>query len=144
MATNWNEILSNTNNLNDVLTILRKVLALLENKVESVVITELQDQFEGLKLYVETLLGEVVFTTTNPSLDINNGTIQVLTLSANGILSASLQTGQSMTLLIDLNSFNLSINFRKTQDFALTSGKNLCVLFKIGNDVYITSGGAFL
>ena len=144
MATNWNEILSNTNNLNDVLAILKKILALLENKVDSVAIIELRDQFEDLKLYVENLLSEVVFTTTNPSLNINNGTIQVLTLNANGTLSASLQTGQSMTLLIDLNSFNLNVTFKKTQDFTLVNGgKNLCVLFKIGDDVYITSGGAF-
>lgn len=145
MATNWNEILSNTNNLNDVLAILKKILGLLENKVDSVAITELRGQFEDLKLYVENLLSEVVFTTINPSLNINNGTIQVLTLNANGTLSASLQTGQSMTLLIDLNSFNLTVAFKKTQDFTLTNGgKNLCVLFKIGDDVYITSGGAFL
>lgn len=104
MATNWNEILSNTNNLNDVLAILKKILALLENKVDSVAIIELRDQFKDLKLYVENLLSEVVFTTTNPSLNINNGTIQVLTLNANGTLSVSMQTGQSMTLLIDLNS----------------------------------------
>lgn len=94
-------------------------------------------------LFVEQV-NEFVFTTTNPSLNINNGTIQVLTLNANGTLSASLQTGQSMTLLIDLNSFNLTVAFKKTQDFTLTNGgKNLCVLFKIGDDVYITSGGAF-
>lgn len=144
MATNWNEILSNTNNLNDVLAILKKILGLLENKIDSAAITELRGQFEDFKLYVENLLSEVVFTTTNPDLNINNGTIQVLTLNANGTLSASLQTGQSMTLLIDLNNFNLNVTFKKTQDFTLTNGgKNLCVLFKIGDDVYITSGGAF-
>lgn len=90
-------------------------------------------------------LREIVFNTTNPSLNINNGTIQILTLIEDGTLIASLQSGQSMTLLIDLNGFNLNIPFKKTQDFTLTNGgKNLCVLFKIGDDVYITSGGAFL
>ena len=144
MATNWNEILSNTNNLNDVLAILKKILGLLENKVDSVAITELRGQFEDLKLYVENLLSEVVFTTINPSLNINNGTIQVLTLNANGTLSASLQTGQSMTLLIDLKGFNLNTSFKKAQNFTLSDGENLCVIFKIGNEVYMASGGAFL
>jgi len=144
MATNWNEILSNTNNLNDVLAILKKILGLLENKVDSVAITELRGQFEDLKLYVENLLSEVVFTTTNPSLNINNGTIQILTLIKDEVLTASLQSGQSMTLLIDLNGFNLNTSFKKAQNFTLSDGENLCVIFKIGNEVYIASGGAFL
>ncbi|MCW8041084.1 MULTISPECIES: hypothetical protein [Acinetobacter] len=144
MATNWNEILSNTNNLNDVLAILKKILGLLENKVDSVAITELRGQFEDLKLYVENLLSEVVFTTTNPSLNINNGTIQILTLIKDGALTASLQSGQSMTLLIDLKGFNLNTSFKKAQNFTLSDGENLCVIFKIGNEVYIASGGAFL
>ncbi|TCB73189.1 hypothetical protein [Acinetobacter sp. ANC 4177] len=127
MATNWDSILSNTNNLNDVLSILKKILA------------QMGDANGGL------IGEEIVFNTTNPSLNINNGTIQILTLIEDGTLIASLQSGQSMTLLIDLNGFNLNIPFKKTQDFTLTNGgKNLCVLFKIGDDVYITSGGAFL
>lgn len=144
MATNWNEILSNTNNLNDVLAILKKILGLLENKVDSVAITELRGQFEDLKLYVENLLSEVVFTTTNPSLNINNGTIQILTLIKDEVLTASLQSGQSMTLLIDLKGFNLNTSFKKAQNFTLSDGENLCVIFKIGNEVYMASGGAFL
>ena len=50
MATNWNEILSNTNNLNDVLSILKKVLAGLEVKADSTTINEALQDIEGLKV----------------------------------------------------------------------------------------------
>lgn len=50
MATNWNEILSNTNNLNDVLSILKKVLAGLETKADFTTINEALQDIEGLKV----------------------------------------------------------------------------------------------
>jgi len=50
MATNWNEVLSNTNNLNDVLSILKKVLAGLEVKADSTTINEALQDIEGLKV----------------------------------------------------------------------------------------------
>ena len=50
MATNWNEILSNTNNLNDVLSILKKVLAGLEAKADFTTINEALQDIEGLKV----------------------------------------------------------------------------------------------
>ena len=50
MATNWNEILSNTNNLNDVLSILKKVLAGLEVKADSTTINEALQDIEVLKV----------------------------------------------------------------------------------------------
>lgn len=49
MATNWNEILSNTNNLNDVLSILKKVLAGLEVKADITTIDEAISNIDQLK-----------------------------------------------------------------------------------------------
>lgn len=49
MATNWNEILKNTSNLNDVLSILRKVLALLDSKTDSTEIEEALTEIQKLK-----------------------------------------------------------------------------------------------
>lgn len=52
MATNWDAILSSTNNLTDILMILRKVLAGLDAKVDLSVINETIDEIEKVKLDV--------------------------------------------------------------------------------------------
>lgn len=56
MATNWNEILSNTNNLNDVLAILKKILALMSEKADIALINEAITKFEDLSASMDDLL----------------------------------------------------------------------------------------
>jgi len=56
MATNWNEILSNTNNLKDVLAILKKILALMNEKADAALINEAIAKFEDLNANFDDLL----------------------------------------------------------------------------------------
>ncbi|MGV0885970.1 hypothetical protein V6760_03745 [Acinetobacter venetianus] len=53
MATNWNAILSNANSLNDILMILRKVLAGLDAKADVTLIDEALDDIGNLKIDVD-------------------------------------------------------------------------------------------
>lgn len=55
MALNWNAILSNTKNLNDVLAILRKILALMDSKTDSDVIDVALRDIDELKEEVARL-----------------------------------------------------------------------------------------
>lgn len=57
MATNWNAILSNTNNLNDVLSILRKVLAELNVKADFTTIDGALETINNLDTSVQDKLG---------------------------------------------------------------------------------------
>ncbi len=59
MATNWNEILRNTNNLNDVLSILKKVLAGLDAKADFTTVDEALNTINGLDVSVQEKLGEL-------------------------------------------------------------------------------------
>jgi len=55
MALNWNAVLSNTKNLNDVLAILRKILALMDSKTDSDVIDRALRDIDELKEEVARL-----------------------------------------------------------------------------------------
>ncbi len=57
MATNWNAILSNTNNLQDVLSILKKVLAQLDIKVDETTVDEALAKIQSLDADVNEKLG---------------------------------------------------------------------------------------
>lgn len=76
---------------------------------------------------------------TNPALSIANGTIQTLTLGANGTLSADLVSGQSMTVLIPATSYTLNTSaFTVVNTFTLsTKNLNVLVLFKVGATSYL-------
>lgn len=57
MATNWNVILSNTNNLNDVLTILKRVLGQLDVKADFTTVEGALETINGLDSNVQEKLG---------------------------------------------------------------------------------------
>lgn len=59
MATNWNAILSNTNNLTDVLAILKKVLAVLEVKADVTTIGEALAHIEQLNIDIGSAVESV-------------------------------------------------------------------------------------
>ncbi len=59
MATNWNAILANINNASDILAILRKVLGLLDGKVDLTRIDEIIEELTFMKSDVSTALGSV-------------------------------------------------------------------------------------
>lgn len=56
MATNWNAVLANINNASDILAILRKVLGLLDGKVDLTRIDEIISDIENMQTNVETAL----------------------------------------------------------------------------------------
>ncbi|BFM85378.1 hypothetical protein JUNP543_3781 [Acinetobacter baumannii] len=60
MATNWNTILSNINNTSDILSILRKVLSLLDGKVDLTKIDEIISDLDSMKIGVDTALSDVL------------------------------------------------------------------------------------
>lgn len=60
MATNWNAVLANINNSSDILAILRKVLGLLDGKVDSTKIDEIINDLSNMKIDVDTALTNVV------------------------------------------------------------------------------------
>lgn len=70
MATNWNAILANINNASDILAILRKILGLLDGKVDLTRIDEIIENFESLQLDVNTALNSL-----NEALKIANSAI---------------------------------------------------------------------
>ncbi|MDO7388507.1 hypothetical protein Q5X51_16615, partial [Acinetobacter baumannii] len=59
MATNWNAVLANINNASDILSILRKVLGLLDGKVDLTKIDEIIDDISGMQVDVDTALTNV-------------------------------------------------------------------------------------
>lgn len=59
MATNWNAVLANINNASDILAILRKVLGLLDGKVDTTKIDEIIDDISGMQVDVDTALTNV-------------------------------------------------------------------------------------
>ncbi|WP_338558079.1 sialidase family protein [Acinetobacter sp. KS-LM10] len=59
MATNWNAILSNTNNLTDVLAILKKVLASLEVKADVTTINEALTHIQQLNIDISSAVESV-------------------------------------------------------------------------------------
>lgn len=64
MATNWDAILSNTNNLQDVLSILKKVLASLDIKADITTIDEALAQINSLDADVQEKLSDVTAAIT--------------------------------------------------------------------------------
>ncbi|MDC4829245.1 hypothetical protein OHV96_15680, partial [Acinetobacter baumannii] len=59
MATNWNAVLANTTNFADILAILRKVLGLLDGKVDLTKIDEIIADIESMQTNVDTALADV-------------------------------------------------------------------------------------
>lgn len=59
MATNWNAVLANVNNSADILSILRKVLSLLDGKVDLTKIDEIIEDLSTMKIDVGTALRDV-------------------------------------------------------------------------------------
>ncbi|WP_375038579.1 GDSL-type esterase/lipase family protein [Acinetobacter sp. RW6] len=59
MATNWNAVLANINNASDILAILRKVLGLLDSKVDLTRIDEIIADIESMQISVDTALSDV-------------------------------------------------------------------------------------
>lgn len=59
MATNWNAVLANINNASDILAILRKVLSLLDGKVDLTKIDEIIEELTFMQSDVNTALGSV-------------------------------------------------------------------------------------
>lgn len=59
MATNWNAVLANINNASDILAILRKVLGLLDGKVDLTKIDEIINDISNMKTDVDTALTNV-------------------------------------------------------------------------------------
>ncbi|MBO9530552.1 MAG: hypothetical protein J7514_12400, partial [Acinetobacter oleivorans] len=59
MATNWNAILANINNASDILAILRKVLGLLDGKVDATKIDEIIDDLTSMQNDVDSALNNV-------------------------------------------------------------------------------------
>ncbi|WP_391485645.1 SGNH/GDSL hydrolase family protein [Acinetobacter pittii] len=59
MATNWNAVLANINNASDILAILRKVLGLLDGKVDLTRIDEIIADIENMQISVDTALMNV-------------------------------------------------------------------------------------
>ncbi|MDC5486581.1 glycoside hydrolase [Acinetobacter baumannii] len=59
MATNWNAVLANVNNAADILSILKKVLGLLDGKVDLTKIDEIIENLDDLKLNVDGALSDV-------------------------------------------------------------------------------------
>lgn len=80
MATNWNAILSNTNNLQDVLSILKKVLASLDIKADITTIDEALAQISSLDADVQEKLSDI--TTAITKFNNTGGFISAPTLTA--------------------------------------------------------------
>ncbi|MFW6573430.1 pyocin knob domain-containing protein [Acinetobacter baumannii] len=59
MATNWNAVLANINNASDILAILRKVLGLLDGKVDLTKIDEIIADISNMQTNVDTALTNV-------------------------------------------------------------------------------------
>lgn len=59
MATNWNAVLANINNASDILAILRKVLGLLDGKVDLTKIDEIITDISNMQTNVDTALTNV-------------------------------------------------------------------------------------
>lgn len=59
MATNWNAVLANINNASDILSILRKVLGLLDGKVDLTKIDEIIDDITNMETDVNSALMQV-------------------------------------------------------------------------------------
>ncbi|MFX5825410.1 sialidase family protein [Acinetobacter baumannii] len=71
MATNWNAVLANINNASDILAILRKVLGLLDGKVDLTKIDEIIHDISNMQTDVDTAL-----TTVNSALNEFDGQAQ--------------------------------------------------------------------
>lgn len=56
------------------------------------------------------LANEKVYRTANPAIEYDNGTIQLLLLATDGVLTIDLTEGQSMTLYIQSNGFGLDMS----------------------------------
>ncbi|MGB9040562.1 MAG: hypothetical protein WCC23_18915 [Acinetobacter calcoaceticus] len=59
MATNWNAVLANINNASDILAILKKVLGLLDGKVDATKIDEIIDDLTSMQTDIDSALNNV-------------------------------------------------------------------------------------
>lgn len=105
---------------------------------------------EHIELFIEEFgiqipNAETVYTTTDSYLDRANGGIQVLTLLGDSVLDVALVSGQSMTVMIDLQGYNLDTsNFYNEVSFILDPAyKNLVCIFNLLGMNYIVASGRF-
>ncbi len=83
---------------------------------------------------------ETIANVSNPALVYASGTIQILTLAANGVLTCNLASGQSMTVLVPATTYTLDLsNFTTANSFTAISSSKLCtlVLINISGTMYL-------
>lgn len=78
MATNWNAVLANINNASDILAILRKVLSLLDGKVDLTKIDEIITSIEGMQGDVTNALNTVSLALSEFDTDAQEAIQQVI------------------------------------------------------------------
>ncbi|WP_416696939.1 DUF1565 domain-containing protein [Acinetobacter oleivorans] len=78
MATNWNAILANINNASDILAILRKVLSLLDGKVDLTKIDEIINDITSMQTDVDTALTNVTSALSEFDTDAQEAIEQVI------------------------------------------------------------------
>lgn len=75
---------------------------------------------------------KVVYNTSSPSIVFNNGTIQLLTLAANGILSCDVTNGQSVQIIVPATNYTLDLSaFTIANNFVSISSTTLNTLLVI-------------
>lgn len=114
---------------------------LIRKSTPSEVRSSLTDNFYLSKIYTE-----VVNTGAFENVDIDDGTVQVLTLNSNSTLSLTLNTGQSITLHIkngDLYSLTWPTVIWLGGSPPTLTNHDLLVFWKIGADVFASYGGSF-
>lgn len=78
MATNWNAVLANINNASDILAILRKVLGLLDGKVDLTKIDEIINDITNMQTDVDTALTNVTSALSEFDTDAQEAIEQVI------------------------------------------------------------------
>ena len=93
-----------------------------------------------------SLFKEFVYATNDPALVFSNGTIQVLTLLGDGVLSTDFLSGQSVTLYLNTNGFTLD-----TSGMSLSSNTmiepdytNVGTVYKVLGTTYLIIADYFL
>ena len=114
-----------------------------------VVDTSLAQTWTGKQTFTETAETVFALTGTTPSIDPANGTIQTWTLSGNSTPTESMESGQSITLMITAGAHLVTWDSvlapaRWTGGSAPTlaaTGQSVVVLWKVGANVYGLSAG---
>jgi hypothetical protein len=105
---------------------------------------------ENIELFIEEFgiqipNAETVYTTTDSYLDRANGGLQVLNLLGDSVLDVVLVSGQSMTVMIDLQGYTLDTSNLNTEaSFILDPAyKNLVCIFNLLGINYMVASGRF-